>query len=390
MTVITCTGYGTTGSSAATDFFSEFENIYIVPHTFECTFIHEAGGLYDLEKAVEEGHRFKVDYAVHQFLNLCSFLQKKEYGKFFNGSFLKITKEFVENAFECNWNGWWHRSSKLSPMTLKSRLLYERAKIHYNILQKKKKYVLYEPDTWMPSYQPYATQYYLCNVKKFQKAAKKYVLQLMEELNVINSRFLLVDQLLPPTKPELYLHYFDDIRVIVVDKDPRDHFLANKLFWGERYIPFDIDKYIYFYLQTRNIKIDSECVKYINFESLLYNYEKTSNVLMNFIGLNSSLHRRKGEIFIPEKSKKNTMLFLRYSNYSDEIAKIEKSLSTYLFDFSNFKRTLTQVQQEYKLPVFLDITTCDRIVEKGWLNPFFIPIIAVKFIVIKLRRFFHG
>ena len=55
MKIITCTGYGNSGSSAATDFFSEFSNVQLVPHDFECTFIHEADGLYDLEKAIEEG-----------------------------------------------------------------------------------------------------------------------------------------------------------------------------------------------------------------------------------------------------------------------------------------------------------------------------------------------
>lgn len=390
MRVITCTGYGTTGSSAATDFFSEFENVCIVPHTFECTFIHEAGGLYDLEKAVEEGHRFKVDYAVHKFLNLCSFLQKKEYGKFFNSLFFKITKDFVENTFVCCWHGWWHRSAEASPKTLKNRLLYERAKIHYDTLQKNKDYALYEADTWMPSYQPYTNQYYLCDVKKFRNAAKKYVSQLMRELNVNNSDFLLVDQLLPPIKPELYLHYFDDIKVIVVDKDPRDYFLANKLFWGERYIPTDVDKYIYFYSQTRGAKINSEYVKYINFEELIYKYEEISNVLIKFAGLNSNWHKKNRTFFIPEKSKKNTMIFLRYSNYSEEMGKLERELSSYLFDFSGLEDEFEQLQQKYEYPIVDDIFFCDRIVENGYLNPLFIPVIAIKFVVTKLRRFFYG
>lgn len=391
MRVITCTGYGTTGSSAATDFFSEFENVYKVPHTFECTFIHEAGGLYDLEKAVEEGHRFKVDYAVHKFLNLCSLLQKEEYGKFFNGLFFEISKKFIENTFVCCWNGWWHRAAENSPMILKNRLLYERAKIHYNALQKKKpKYGLYEADTWMPSYQPYTTQYYLCDVKKFRNAAKKYVLQLMRELNVNNFDFLLIDQLLPPIKPELYLHYFDDIRVIVVDKDPRDHFLANKLFWGERYIPVNVDKYIYFYSHTRSAKTNSKYVKYINFEELIYKYEECSNALIKFVGLNLNCHKKKGLFFIPEKSKKNTMIFFRYSNYSDEVEKLERELSSYLFDFSSSEVEVNEFQQKYKSPIVNDIFFCDRIVEKGSLNPIFILIIAIKFLVTKFRKFFYA
>ena len=80
MKIITCTGFGNSGSSAVTDLLSEFNNIIIIPHDFECTFIHETDGLYDLECAIKEGHRLKVDLAVKRFI-LLSINLNNEYKK---------------------------------------------------------------------------------------------------------------------------------------------------------------------------------------------------------------------------------------------------------------------------------------------------------------------
>ena len=74
--VLTCTGYGGTGSSAATNILEEFSSVFSFGNKFECTLIHEADGIRDLEKALDEGHRLKVDLACKRFLDLMKNLSK--------------------------------------------------------------------------------------------------------------------------------------------------------------------------------------------------------------------------------------------------------------------------------------------------------------------------
>lgn len=57
MRVITCASYYGTGSSAVTDFFSEFDDIYSLGD-YEYRFLQEPDGIADLEyNLIENNHR---------------------------------------------------------------------------------------------------------------------------------------------------------------------------------------------------------------------------------------------------------------------------------------------------------------------------------------------
>ncbi len=347
MKVITCTGFGNSGSSAATDYFSEFDNVQLVPHDFECTFLHEADGLYDLEKAIEEGHRFKVDLAVKRFLALAEKLQKTEYYKYFNDTFFDYTMQFISDSIGVKWNGWWHRSMDLIPDSKFSR--YRANAMNYSFQKRVKKmnYELYETDSWMPSYLPVNTMYYDCDVEKFRINAKKYVSKLLRELNPSNKEYLLVDQLLPPVGVEKYLHYFDEIKIVIVDRDPRDYFLCNNLFWGSRYLPtFNIDTFITWFSKTRGLVVENDCVTKILLEDLVYKYEETTEKLRKFVGFSNEHHIHKFKYLNPERSKKNTRLFIKYTNYANEIVRIENSLIQYLFDYSSVNALMLENESD--------------------------------------------
>ena len=330
MKIITCTGFGNSGSSAATDFFSEFNNVEVVPHELELTFIHESDGLYDLEKAIREGHRLKVDLAVKRFILLTEKINE-QYQEVFGNKFMEYTKEFIVDSIGCKWDGWWHRAFETEPLTLKQRIVARQ--INHKFV-KQCSYNLYENDNWRSQYLPPTTEYYESDIEKFISIARKYVSKLLKCLNKNMKQFLVVDQLVPPTNPELYLHYFDDIKVIIVDRDPRDYYFANNMFWASRYIPSeDLDTYICWYRKTRNLIGESSSVKRVYLEDFIYNYEDISKCLISFCDMDCCNWTDKGKFFLPSCSEKNASLFLKYNGLETEISKISKQLSDYLFDF---------------------------------------------------------
>ena len=372
MKIITCTGFGNSGSSAATDFFSEFNNIKVVPHDFEFTLIHESDGLYDLEKAVREGHRLKVDLAVKRFISLTNRLEP-EYKKYLGDSFLFFTKEFISNAIGCKWDGWWHRINDVNPLTFKQRVVARQLEYRFH---KDYLYSLYENDGWEPNYLPPTTEYYESDIDKFLYNARIYLYNLFNCLNKNDKEYLLIDQLLPPTSIDLYIHYFEEIYVIIIDRDPRDYYFANNMFWASRYIPSEnLNTYISWYEATRKLVVESNKVKKVLLEDLVYNYDFITDELIRFCKLRNENWLLKGKIFIPEKSKINTGLFFKYHGYENEIETISIRLSKYLFDYKSVVQTICDKKDSY--PVMNLIKQYDNEYKEQKISPLGI-ILSVK------------
>ena len=146
----------------------------------------------------------------------------------------------------------------------------------------------------------------------------------------------MADQLVPPTNVSRYLRYFDDIKVVCVDRDPRDLFLLEKT-WKGTIIPKKVDEFCLWYKATREHRKtevdDPKKVLRIQFEDLIYNYDKTSKKVLKFIGISPDHHTKPQTLLIPEKSMKNTKLWERIPEYAEEIKYIEKNLKEYLYKY---------------------------------------------------------
>lgn len=344
--IITSVGYGNTGSSVVTNLLEEFSNVLPIGGSeFEFLFIHEADGLMDLYNAFSEGHRLKIDTAIKRFITLVNTLYFSNpsgpcYSKFFNGTFLNHTKEFLSDLGIISWDGYWHRIYEGS---IENHIisLYKNKKFKKALLNSP--YSLYEPYAWTPSYEEKTTMFYsYATPEDFIKAARKYLNSLFDEYDKeCKYEYLMVDQLLPPYKLDIYTQFFEDIFAIVIDRDPRDLYFANEAFWNSGYIPSNsVESFIKWIKLSRNYSKESRNVLYLNFEDFIYCYEKTTQKIFDFIGISKDNWTKKKTCFIPEKSITNTRTWLRYE-LSDEdqyifenIQKIESELKDFLFDYS--------------------------------------------------------
>lgn len=365
--IITSAGFGNTGSSAATNFFEEFDNVKCIGSSeFECTFIHEPDGLYDLAVALKEGHRLKVDLAVKRFLALSKSLQDGGYKNYFNGKFLEYTIEFINSLSPCVWKGGWHRAGELSSLSYKEKLREKTAGLEYKRLAASSSYNLYEADTWRPQYVQYRTQYYKNTSKEqstrkdsFVKFAKQYLTKLFDECDPENKfEYLCFDQLLPPNAGEEYFTFFDYIKVVVVDRDPRDLYFGNKVFWGNRFFPSETPElFSKWYKQTRLCKksTTSKNILYINFEDFIFNYDKVESELCTFSGLNKKNHTKKFQFLIPEKSEQNIYLWKKFifndkafqNKIADDISLIEKELKNHCYKNYPYPTEIPVKSQEF-------------------------------------------
>ena len=106
--IITCTGYGATGSSVITDLLKEFKTVHSLGD-FEFSIAHEVDGISDLQHyIVDDFHRNKVTEGIYRFKKLVRNLNKY-YAPFFHDKFLLYADEYVDSLIDVKWNGFWHQ-----------------------------------------------------------------------------------------------------------------------------------------------------------------------------------------------------------------------------------------------------------------------------------------
>lgn len=351
--IITCVGYGNTGSSAGTNFFEEFSNVKSMSNELEFHLLFGTDGIGDLHRIIKEGNWEKTNRAINRFINFIDETNNSLVKKTFNNNYKKFALEFIDEIVSVKWKGFIQPESQLQYHSTKHNLRYSLAKRIFEENCKKSNYKsnLYEADTWKPNYQPFANQFFSFPTEEvFINSTKKFITKLLEAFDPdYAAEYIIIDQFIPSTNSQQYLCYFDDIKVIIIDRDPRELYVGNKIDWGNRWIPTDsVDKYINWFRRTRQHRLYPlpKNVFYCQFEDLVFNYEKTSLELIKFTGLSEHFHTKKKSVFIPEKSKKNTMLHRKYTNYASDIALIEKELPDFLYNYpeSIIKETKNELQ----------------------------------------------
>lgn len=334
--LIVPTGYMGSGSSAVTDLISEFKNCSNDFKSFEYVFLHCPDGLFDLEDKLLLGNNaIRSDEAIRTFEKQMQKLYDKKfwwvgnYKKIIGPEFKSITNEFVSELTQYNFDGYWYTHEEVNfPMFIRLLLRKPIKMISGNRLCNKK--ILKYKDGMKLSY-----------IKKedFYKKSKKYIYKILELISKGKDN-VIMDQLLLPFNMYRVDNYFgNELKAIVVERDPRDVFILNKYIWENKKIgvpfPTDVNVFCEFYRNMRESEhiVDSNKVLRIRFEDLIYNYEHTVNVISKFVGFKKEEHINKNKRFDPKISIKNTQVFNGSVIYKEEVNIIEKELKEYLYKF---------------------------------------------------------
>lgn len=335
MRFISCASYYGTGSSAITDFVSEFDDVFSFTNE-EFRFIQDPDGISDLEfNLVECFNRHNSGHALKRYKKLVDFYTGnvfgKKYSNFFGEKWKDYSYSYIDELTDFTFPGWWQYD------------LYDRGEWFYfrkRILNKLLHKTIWKnkPELTLNTMKNEITYASHPSETKFLMATRKYIESLFSSVIPNDYQTMMVDQLLPPMNLPRYLRYFNDnIQVVVVDRDPRDVFVLDKYVWKDGVIPKDVETFCKWYRYTRSHRktenMDNEQVKFVKFEDLIYKYDETTDMLTKWLKLNEDEHARKKQLFNPDVSKKNTKVWERYPEAKKEIAYITDQLGEYLYAY---------------------------------------------------------
>lgn len=331
MRFITCASYYGSGSSAVTDYISEFDNVASFGDE-EFRFVHDPDGIGDLEyNLVENFNRHNSGHAIKRYQRLVNYyngniLSKKLRG-IFGESWEKYSKEYIHSLIDFTYHGWWEYDlvDKGSIFLFRKRILNKL--LHLTIWKN-------NPERTLNTMKREITYCTHPSEDKFLTCTRTYIERLFDSVRG-EKDVVMADQIVPSTNTERYLRYFNDIKVVIVDRDPRDIFLLEKYHWRDGIIPTDAKDFCKWFLYTRengkHRQIQNANIRFLWFEDLIYKYEQTTAALVSWIGLDSEHHIKKKIYFDPDKSIRNTKLWEKEKCDMNEIEYIEDHLNDYLY-----------------------------------------------------------
>lgn len=332
MKKITCISYHATGSGAVDDFLREFDDIKFAPRDVECRFLQDPDGIADLEyNLIDNWHRLNSGFAIKRYEKFVKYYNHT-YSLIFGDKWKKYSEEYIKKLIEFDYDGYWHCDVRLLNF-YKTFIYYCRRAISKITPRKYRKTTDYN---YFPNEKSYHTK---LTREEFYKITSEYCERLCTALGKNTSEYVILDQFVSTTNVKRYINYVNDLKVIIVDRDPRDLYVQLMRDRGH-VLPTEVKKFIEVYRDARttvNEEIKNKEVLKIQFEDLIYKYDETTKKICDFLRLDDEKHKNKKKYFDPTISIKNTQIFNKDNaikeKYKKEIMIIEKELKEYLYQF---------------------------------------------------------
>lgn len=331
MQILTVASYYGTGSSAITDLISEYEPVKSMTN-YEFRFAQDPDGLSELEyNLVDNFNRHNSGHALKRYRNLVDYygnhFMVKRYEPFFNNKWKEISYKYIDSLTDFSFPGiWQYDFYDKGPWYEFWHKFPERVLKRTIWRNKPDRHLLLGKQITLASHPSEA---------KFIQCTKEYTDSLMVEANGENKPYVLFDQLLPSTNIQHHMRYFNNIRVFVVDRDPRDLYLLAKYEWNDRVVPRDIDIFCKWFMYIRSMRgteiWDTDKIMFIQFEDLVYKYDETVKKIENWTGLKKEEHTDSKKYFDPAISIKNTRYWEQHPQYVEEANMIAERLPEYLY-----------------------------------------------------------
>lgn len=334
--IIGACGYGGTGSSAVKDYLKEFEGIQTLDRA-ECQYAFKVDGLQDLEFHLvkQYSRQMSGDLAIKRFRYAAKYARTPFVKKLYidRNKYLKDTDDFLESIVQAEYLGFDNADYETGNL-LKSIVILGFKKFVIPIYEKKSGRLY---DKW-----PVRKMHVAICPENFYEEARSYVNKILKNGGADFSKKIVLDQPFEGNNPTQSFSFFEDAYAIVVDRDPRDLYMAASYQWPDgMFMPRRNPKAFveYFRQQRDNIRHeeDKDRVLRVRLENMIFNYDITSELIMKFLGLEEKNHVCPKKYFNPEYSIKGTQLYKKIPGHEKELRYIEEELAEYLFPFEEYE-----------------------------------------------------
>ena len=335
-------GFGNTGSSVLTDLLREYDDVQVYDD-FEFVLPYRVDGLQDLEYHLVKQYSkcASGDFAIKRFLESAKCYKTPFINKPCNGrKFYKISREYIDKIEQLNYYGI-ETADMLTGNVIRNIFAFFSKKIGMKYLEK----ILHKRLFLWPA----RKIHFSIKPERFYEETRKYINNIFIAMGANLDKPICLDQPFEGNNPEQSMKFFDDPYAVIIDRDPRDLYLEYKYIThvDAKFFPHStVEEFILYYRKLRQDKIcENNRVIRINFEEFIYEYEKTIRKLEDFLKI--SKHNNKKAFFIPERSAANTQLIFKHPEDKQDIEKIEKELSDFLFPFQNYSGVDTSGKSFY-------------------------------------------
>lgn len=319
-------GYGFSGKHAAIDLLREFDT-YHVPHfEFEFCLLRIQGGILELESALhEDWSPIRSDAAIRRFrrlirrLGVRSTMRKPwtlfagagyNYDQHFNGRFLELSNAYVDSLVTKSWvTNWPYPLTDLSGLELFARRLANKLGIPGAL----------------------DVEVSLACPHDFVNHTRRFLDRLLSSNVDGNTRVIVMHNAFEPFQPQRCLKYFDNVKSIVIDRDPRDIYVQQLSYRPvAASAPDFIVKYRVYREAAKRYATDDAAILRMRFEDLVLDYDRTLATVLAHLGETEAIHTRPRRYFDPSQSRKNVGLWKSHP-HPEDIQLIESELSEYCY-----------------------------------------------------------
>jgi len=315
-------GYIVSGKQAYSDLLREFKGFKIPEPEFEFELIRIQGGIRDLETAlVDDWSAIRADSAIRRYRKVVSRFGTVNkltnpktwfksvgwnYNQHFQGKFFELSEKFINKLVTASWNTNW-------PYPLVEECdhdLFTRKVAHkFHI----KKAMDFEISLSAPD--------------DFLEAVNEYLSDLLSTGVSENIDTIVTHNAFEPFNPSRALRYLPNSKCLIIDRDPRDSFVAML---PHRHLALSVDDFIQRYrIYHKMIQHDKDIpgkILRVRYEDLIFSYDQTIINVLNFLEVSPEAHVEPLKYFNPEKSIKFTQIWKKHQK-KEEIEKIHLALN---------------------------------------------------------------
>jgi hypothetical protein len=329
LNAVTYLGYAYTGATVAGLVLKEFSGITVPRFKSEFRLIRERGGLLDLERAIFTRDPEIIGLAVRDFKWLCDRFAEDRgifsragfgYDCDTGGQFSRLASEFIQNLSSFDYRIAWHYHDfeDFWPRVIARRFI-KKAFLSRNFGAKN-------------------TSMVTCSHDAFYHAASEFLYLVLSEFATEHrgpqDEYIYLHKAVAPYSVRDIEHsrrFFNDLKLIVVDRDPRDTFAQVLMSGKGRYLNASddatalatsfIQQYNFQRAEIRDVKA-LDYVLFLNFEDFCLQYDHVLDKMCRFLRLNEGDHVRRFTHFNPASSVKNVGIWKTLSGKFAKAAEI--------------------------------------------------------------------